>query len=605
MEIRHVWCKQKPILIFSLVSEVFQKIYTTKRKMNQNRKKKLKTNKIKNKQRKRKTKLTREYRENEIEVQRLLEKTSLSIERNSATKDVCDNDVQSQSTDFFCRISELTDITGNTQRTHDSKKTAKLEETQSTDENTNTEDDENSNVPPSEHSSSVTHGNQTTASTYIQIELDTVTQMRCASEKLKLNPQLLYAPKREICPSLKIQSEQETQMLSAQTCRVINRYFQEDSDAGTTSQFAEIVKTLQQDDAKRYTKYCKDKTRYRTFCEHEFHPIFCEPTRDTLEIPTRKFIKIYLKELRFTQHPQLEEEHRLANRLEDAYLSYVTSMREKTTEKLYAALQTERKIVSDLLKRETQESTESRSAEEETKRTKILEQHLFAVKMQRNALYQAETEQKQLLQQLLDLWKQLKDIRKQQGHQRTRLKLRLIVTHVADVAAERRTWMQRFEADLNEIYREELETYYIGKRLWKKRDRSVDSVSMPKKPDIEQLSEELKLKLAECTRLPGEPKIEIFYKRSSDDEFYDMPSALIQRRQFKSFFLKLYFDRQYVGMTRSYRLEPDLSLAINEAIGIFLERRLPKDIKITVSEVCGITTLPIFFRSIMLRSSDI
>jgi len=50
----------------------------------------------------------------------------------------------------------------------------------------------------------------------------------------------------------------------------------------------------------------------------------------------------------------------------------------------------------------------------------------------------------------------------------------------------------------------------------------------------------------------------------------------------RNYFLKIFLDGQFVGQSRSYRLEPDLLITINECIGVLLERTLPEKLNIWV-----------------------
>jgi len=49
--------------------------------------------------------------------------------------------------------------------------------------------------------------------------------------------------------------------------------------------------------------------------------------------------------------------------------------------------------------------------------------------------------------------------------------------------------------------------------------------------------------------------------------------------------MKIYLDNQFVAQTRSYRLEPDLHVHMNETIGVLLDRSLPELLNIWVNNL--------------------
>ncbi|XP_011179565.1 coiled-coil and C2 domain-containing protein 2A [Zeugodacus cucurbitae] len=546
-----------------------------------------------------KSRPTREYQDNEREVQVLLENTSLSIDSSPQTHR---KDELTLSLDFFCRTSEEELLTtGSIATRRKDLRNESVEEASLDDDSVRTgESDEAQEVYTSadEEEENVTNGSEQTisptstqqrehtASTYIQIDEDVVVQLS-ASEIFIPDANLLFKPQTELTSEIalavnslgKMDSKGKPQVLSPNICRMLNRH-QAEQRARDEPISKAVVEQLTH---AMWSPYMKDRTLYRSFCAHKFHPIFCVPTRQPDEIPTRKFVRIYLKELLFTNHRHLSEEHRLANALEELFEQHVQRQQQRVCEKLRAQLQTERRVVNELLQRESKSSAEPESARTIERRARKLEDQLLSVRALRNRLYEEEAQSKQLLKEILDTWKRLKQQRKTQDYQCTRFKLRIHVEDATNAPVEAQRWAERFETDLNEIYREELEIYYRAKRLWKARDRKADIAEMPikpRKPDITQLSTELRAKLAECLGAQGEPKINVQLHRVCESEFYNLPGL----KRLKSFYMKIYFDGEFVSATRSYRIEPDLRIPMNEIFGIFLERRMPKDIRVALYE---------------------
>lgn len=586
-----------------------------KKKPKDNRRKNSKqVNRIKSKRCK--SRPTREYQENEHEVQVLLENTSLSIDNSPQTHR---KDELTLSQDFFCRTSEEEfPLTGSTAQRTKTLKSESIEEVSIDDGSERTEEDDEQQeefTTADEEDENAAEGSEQTvspssmqqrehtASTYIQFDEDMVVQL-IECEKFIPDANLLFKPQTKLtsevalvaCSLSNIDNKGKPQALSANICRMLNRHQAEQHARGEPISKT-VVEQLKLADSS-WSSYMKDRTLYRSFCAHKFHPIFCVPTRQPDEIPTRKFVRIYLKELLFTAHPHLLEEHRLSNALEELFENYVQRQQQRVCEKLRAQLQTERRVVNELLQRESKHSAEEESACTIERRARKLEDQLLSVRALRNRLYEEEAHSKQLLKEILDTWKGLKQLRKTQDYQCTRLKLRIHVEDAVNMAAKAQRWAERFETDLNEIYREELEIYYRAKRLWKARDRKADIAELaikPRKPDITQLSMELRAKLAECLGAQGEPVINVQLHRACEGEFYNLPGL----KRLKSFYMKIYFDGEFVSATRSYRIEPDLRIPMNDVFGIFLERRMPKDIRVTVN-VHMYTSAFVFFNALLL-----
>lgn len=586
-----------------------------KKKSKDNRRKNLKqVNRTKSKRCK--SRPTREYQENEREVQALLENTSLSIDNSPQSHR---KDELTLSLDFFCRTSEeefsTTGSSAQRKKLLKSESNAEVsldngsERTEDDDEQqeeftTADEEDENATECSEQTvSPSSTQQREQTASTFIQVDEDEVVVQLIECKKFIPDANLLFKPQAKLTSELaltatslgNLSSSGKPQALRANICRMLNRHQAEQRARGEPISKA-VVEQLKLTNS-TWSSYSKNRTLYRSFCAHKFHPVFCVPTRQPDEIPTRKFVRIYLKELLFTAHPHLLEEHRLSNALEEHFENYVQRQQQRVCEKLRAQLQTERRVVNELLLRESSNSAEQESARTIERRARQLENQLLSVRALRNRLYEEEAHSKQLLKELLDTWKRLKQLRKTQDYQCTRFKLRIHVENAANTAAVAQRWAERFETDLNEIYREELEIYYRAKRLWKARDRKTHIAELPikpRKPDITQLSTELRAKLAQCLGAQGEPKINVQLHRVCEGEFYNLPGL----KRLKSFYMKIYFDGEFVSATRSYRIEPDLRIPMNEVFGVFLERRMPKDIRVTVNGQMY-TIVFIFFNALL------
>ncbi|KAI8118640.1 Coiled-coil and C2 domain-containing protein 2A [Lucilia cuprina] len=540
------------------------------------RKKKLKTQKTKTKQRqkpsqknKRKIQLTQEFEKNEKEVMTLLENTSLFSE--SSNNSQRDEDNKSPSEKFFCGLNDEQQENGDTGR---STTTAySIQEI-------NSEESENERRLSKESLDDVSTTTRsiqpTLASTFIQIEQDDRHSLVRIENLpfLKQQEEFIYQPKLELETSLN--SFILEGKLDKNTILLINRFIIE-----FKTRKAKVDKTIVNiiiKNSQKYKKYFKDEILYKTICELKFKPIFMEPSVDSLAIPSKKLVTLHLKDLRFTEHPLLQEEHRLAKNLELLYEHRQQRLQEKITEKLYADIQIERNILNELLSSAENNSRNDKTTQKENKALKI-EHHLYKVKALREKLYDEELMNKQILQEILNSWIKLKNLRQQQEQQFTRLKLRIKIEDLtlAESKIRQRLWTQRFDADLNEIYREQLEEYYRNKRLRQQNKAEGGAyITRIRKPDIGLLSSELREKYNKCFLNPKEPRVDVVRIFTNNNDLVDLPGP----RKLQSYFMRIFFDRQMVGETRVYRLERDLSIAINEKLGIMLNRRLPKDIRI-------------------------
>ncbi|XP_058980735.1 coiled-coil and C2 domain-containing protein 2A [Musca domestica] len=520
---------------------------------------------------KRKIQLTQEFEENEREVATLLENASILSE--SINNEVGRDDTKSPSEKFFCGINKE-----ELKKEAAAKNVTKEEEEEEDGSSEQMDDPEEilSKNSTDDLSNTTRSQQPTLASTFIQIAEDNLeTLIRLEKTEFRIeNEQFSFKPSLELEQSLI--SYPIGEKLNSNLNLFINRLSME-AKVRKGKVKAEILEALKSSvDANRFFM---DPLYYRTSCDFKFKPIFVEPSWDSMDIPSKKLLTLHLKDIRFTEHPDLQEEHKLANDLELLYEHRCQRLKEKITEKLYADLQVQRNILNELLKSE-ENSTKShhrrRATDQERKAYKI-EQHSFKVKALREKLYDEEHTNKQLLQDILHNWLRLKNLRKQQSHQLTRLKLRLKIEDLktTEIKNRQQLWSQRFDTDLNEIYREKLEEYYRAKRLWRAQ-RDEDILPRPRKPDIGQLSSELKDKYAKCLLNPKEPRIDIVRIFEDDQSWADMPGP----RKLQSYYMRVFFDGQMVGETRTYRLERDLSYAVNEKLGIVLNRRLPKDIKI-------------------------
>ncbi|XP_055907018.1 coiled-coil and C2 domain-containing protein 2A [Eupeodes corollae] len=484
-------------------------------------KKSHKRKKNKSRPKRHKPKLTKEFKETEKEITDILNKTELSI-------DNVKEDAEDLGETFFC---------------------------QTTTEPPNSQRDSPSVEEESQQSSAAAESPRIqTASSFIQVEDDDPIKW-FEAEKIIYNENLLFFPSSTPNPFIQNTLNEDPKLKPDKNLiRMVNRYREE----GNTDQITSGSSL------KNQTNYFQDDLLYATECVREFNPIFyvakLGDTNSPL-MPSRKFITLNIKSLRFTQHPLQKEEHILANKLENYLEEHFERKEKQIIPELKIKLNDLRKIANELLEDGT------------TQNIVELEDNLNKLKRLRNKIHEEETISKDLVRNILDNWLLLKNLRKRQEFHWTSLKIKIKLIE-ADINADNAAYTKRFEIELNEIYREELEAYYRAKRL-KKTDPEKYFEKIHK-PNIEQIKKDLKKTLQKCSRAPGEPEMEIIRSNLSE------PCRPLEK--IRSYFLKILFDGQLVSSTRGFRLEPDLSMFVNESLGIYLDRRIPKEIKIKLYE---------------------
>ncbi|XP_055855035.1 coiled-coil and C2 domain-containing protein 2A [Episyrphus balteatus] len=505
--------------------------------MPESSKKTHKRRKNKPKPKKHKPKLTKEFKETEKEITAILNSTELSIDK-------IEEDAEELGVAFFCK-------NGETSSSPKSKIPSPSQEEES--------DKSSADSPQIQ-----------TASSFIQIEDDDPIK-RVESEKIFFDENALYFPSSTINPYIQNTLMEDRKLKpNANLIRLVNRYHEEGNDQQLTSGSS----------LKNQTNFFKDDLLYATVCEWEFNPVFYVAKlgdKNTPIIPSRKFMTLNIKGLKFTQHPLQQEEHILLNKLESYLDVHFKRKDSEIIPKLKRQLNDQRNIANELLEDGT------------TQNVYELEGNLNKLKQLRNEIYEEETTSKYLLRNILDTWILLKKLRKRQGFHWTSLKIKIKLIEV-DTDADNASYTKRFETELNEIYREELEAYYRAKRL--RRSDPEKYSEKPQKPNIETIKQDLKKTLQKCSRTPGEPDMKIIRTILSD------PCRPLEK--IKSYYMRILFDGQLVSSTKTFRLEPDLSLAVDESLGIYLDRRIPKEIKIKLYEKKRIPYRPIKIANIIV-----
>ncbi|XP_017049472.1 coiled-coil and C2 domain-containing protein 2A [Drosophila ficusphila] len=413
--------------------------------------------------------------------------------------------------------------------------------------------------------------------TFIQIDLQDppLVWNQLSKQRHYYDESLLYRPNN----TLHFQLQVGDAHLKDSQIRLLNRY-QEQAKSQSSKLSADLIAQLSQEND---PKFLFDDKLYRSVCHKKFQSVFFDPMLpdEVQGLPSRRCLKLSIKQLRFSTHPQLLEEHRLAQQLEDLFDVYTQQKRQRICRKLREELEIARQVAVKLLASAGQDQAG------EVKRQLKLTRQL------RQRYYSESAAQRNLLQRLLREWAKLKELRRQQRFQCTRFQLGLRVVHPPDLEASYSAWKENFEKDLAEVYRDHLEVFYTRLRLWSERKskgrKSAGQSKPPRKPQFDKVMASLRKDYDKAFRDPEEPIVEVIRLHADESTARLSNPGGEQLPKARNYFLKIFLDGQFVGQSRSYRLEPDLQISINECIGVLLERSMPENLNIWLYEKSTLT----------------
>lgn len=304
--------------------------------------------------------------------------------------------------------------------------------------------------------------------------------------------------------------------------------------------------------SKMMSIYSSEKKSVETSEPEYFH--FNKKTFElTKDPPNKSLFKISLNTCKFKTHPLQTEEHKLASELDELVDQYLEKQNSRVLVKLNLQINTLR----DLVKSETNPD------------------FLGQLKEVKEALHTEEKLRKDLLNEVLDKWVALKNLRKSQNFHYTTLKLHIKVQEM-DVKEATSLYNERFESELKELYQEALFDYYEEKKMSKVKVH---------KPKIQPIRHQLEEMFKESQQSPNEPRIEIY-----KGKLVEAPKTI---KNSKRYFLKIHFNKRFVGATQPISMNSLFSLDINENFGVLLFDKNPEIIKISLYEEEHLTNLKV------------
>lgn len=364
-------------------------------------------------------------------------------------------------------------------------------------------------------------------------------------------------------------------MRERNTIFLVNRFIEE----GSTEKWLERSALNGALEIRGLRNFVDDTNLYRSKTKHAFEPTECLRSVQANEIATNTYtvgdriLRIHISDVDFSTHPSFTKEYMFAKRLEFLYAQYAERKQEHTIEKLENRLESLRHLLKDT-ESSGDQSTQNRLRDD--------------LRDARNLVYREGKFDRQLMHSLLEQWRSLKQLREKQGFNRTAIRV-VIKTEEADAASDRCRWNAKFELELKEIFEDAMSIYY--KQQGDRRrilEGSVDEESAEvlqkiSKPDVEEISDNLRRIYMESMRHPGEAIVSIELEKLSVSG--EKSEKVAQNKSDYWFVFQAMFDDQKVGSIRrclEFGAGSGL-MNVNAMFSVKLTRKMPNKMVIYVS----------------------
>ena len=368
---------------------------------------------------------------------------------------------------------------------------------------------------------------------------------------------------------------------------------------------------------------------------------FCPPTLpgpDGLPLPVNPTgsitsiskcqLEVDLSSIVFDHHHLFSLEHYLTRRLSESYIMYGKTKTSQATKDLEKRLEILHQSVEEL--RAKQSSWNETEKEFQSRRLDTYREEIKTIRAEKDA---DSLKERELTRSLLKIWKEIRDVRNQQGFSNTNHKLSIKKESV-NVNSDKQKWDLEIERELQEAkedfetnYEKMMNDYVLEMEKWKevhnkrrearKRQKqrqkdaekgkgSADATEMaeddallvepeaekpeePKYFNEKQMKTELENKAMDCRRPPGEPKIYLelmtaLGNGNNNDNVHD--NREIQRRTAVSktkVFTRIFFNGKEVCQSSSRPIHPDFVIQIGQIFPIQIVQ-LPETLKLQIIE---------------------
>lgn len=345
-------------------------------------------------------------------------------------------------------------------------------------------------------------------------------------------------------------------------------------------------------DLRNFEKLIDDDV-YRLCCEKTFTPIYVPPQPMNFEpidkiISEKKFLKILIGTLKFDQHKLFSSENTLARTVEKLHAEFERRRNLNGVETLRKKLINLRELREENFPTVQNDQKSGKSMKNEE--VSLIQQ----IKSSRLKLHVEEQYDHKIITCLLENWKSLKSIRKQQNYANTKISLKIQKINSDDISMKQAQRQQEYDAELNEMIAEEFEKYNSAKVKYKEFLKNTNdpdkiiheqeqNVKKPKKPDIDKIVSELNEIYDKIPINDPELKIILLYNESVDEKLTTKPKEKLKKFNRISYRIELDVDGETVGSTKQSRLNEDFSISIQSAFILKLTKHLPEKIKLMVS----------------------
>lgn len=315
---------------------------------------------------------------------------------------------------------------------------------------------------------------------------------------------------------------------------------------------------------------------------YQSRPHLNKGNRQLSDINREKILKIHIYDVSFHTHPCLNKEEILARNIENRFKQYTLRRSIGLAERLQMKLNALRRLQTLAI------NENSNIDNRPTYRNDIRDL--------RNHLHREQRIDRDILMSILEQWKSLKKLRKEQGFVSTSIKLSIRMDAM-DETDDREVYDKEFKLELNEIFEESMEIYMQDRKHRKSGISGSEDFELIKKmdkPDIEIIREKLLAEFSKCMRPPGEPVISVELQKHDDP--ID-PKRVRNNFSNSKFLLQIAFDNTKLNSVRNVQSFAGDRIILDAMYSVKFRSTIPTNIQLTVSNFR-------FIRNLLCHSID-
>ncbi|CAH1965561.1 unnamed protein product [Acanthoscelides obtectus] len=282
-----------------------------------------------------------------------------------------------------------------------------------------------------------------------------------------------------------------------------------------------------------------------------YKPPYLQQEFEEVRIIKDQILNLYLSELKFSFHPLFSCEHLFAEQLRHICDEYSKSKTKEIKKQLDALRNDKESKEEDKAASEDSEDTEKRNLTREIK--KLRTQYFRDLEKER--IY---------LKTILEVWKQIKTIREQQGYSNTDIHLKILKKPV-DLEADAEAYDTEFELTLKEIIDEH--------KAKEAKDTDTESIASSVKTDEDKLKQKLTKRFKKCMRQPGEPVVSFVLSKQhqvTEEVANFKEKARIDAVASTKLYLRILCKNIEACKTPLFNLSDDFIVDINETFSLQL-----------------------------------